>query len=333
MNKVLKDFINGLRWILWPLSVVHGSLAFLRRHFYSSCRKTIVKAKVLSVGNLSVGGSGKTPTILWLAQELSERGLQVGVVVRAYRARQQEPAIVNSQRTDLGPAQYGDEAWWLAQKLPDMPIVCGQNKAQMAVFFSREFPQIQWLLVDDGFQHLALHRDVDLLLLPRESSRERWPLPTGRAREFFGTRYRADFWLKQGQVGSSSDREFFATFVSGRSLSLGSAVSGTPALAFCGLARPDAFFAELQSRYPQIQWQFKTFRDHHPYSAKDVHQLRASGAKLFATTEKDFVKLRTLWQTKDDLQVISYEIDVQDGKKLIDAILCKAESAKELKGQ
>ncbi len=333
-EKCLQVIIAGLRWLLWPISLIFGGVNLAKRWFYPYGRQVVLPARVVSVGNLSVGGTGKTPTLLWLARQLQGRGLRVGLVVRSYKARQQQPALVDLSREDLGPAQYGDEAWWLKGQLPMVPVACGRTKAEIANFLFSENPDLQWILVDDGFQHLALHRDVDLLLISEnDSARDRWPVPTGRGREFFRAKSAADLllWvekesedLKKLQAPTSEQTvfdEFHARLNSGPLPQLENVSPGTSVFAFCGLARPEPFFAGLRLRYPHLNWEFRAFADHHPYSVADLQNLQRSKARAFVTTEKDFVKIRELWQTQQELLVIPYEIEIDRPEILVDEIL------------
>jgi tetraacyldisaccharide 4'-kinase len=152
-----------------------------------------VPARVISVGNLTVGGTGKTPTTLWLAERLHARGARVGIVARGYRKERPGVVVVGEAGRPLVAAREGgDEAVLLARRFAG-PVVTGERRADAAALACARFG-LDTIVLDDGFQHRALARDADLVLLAGDEATQ-WPLPAGPLREWASGLARADAFL------------------------------------------------------------------------------------------------------------------------------------------
>jgi len=267
---------------------------------------------VLSVGNLAFGGTGKTPFAMWLATLLSNQGYVVCILSRGYRGlRDEDPLMVsNHWRMLAGPVQAGDEPFLLARKLPGVPVVVGRDRAaagRMALDKLKD--RVHLFLLDDGFQHRRLERDADFALI---DARDPWsglregPAALARAHAVIATRAHRvsdeDIKRLRAEVASVAPD---ATFLTARTRSTGfrrlsSASDHLPALeeskvyAFCGLARPKAFFEDLKGTGLTVVGE-RSFADHRPYSRADLRRLLADaeecGASAIVTTEKDGVRL------------------------------------------
>ena len=270
---------------------------------------------VLSIGNLSMGGTGKTPVAHMIMQLALDKGLRPVVVARNYMARSRGVNRVDIQRTD-GAAFYGDEAFLLAQKFPQIPVWTGPKKyitAQMAV--QQDKPNL--VIVDDGFQHRSLKRNFDMVLIDCSTSAdEDFLLPRGRLREGFASLQRADLvaltkvnWASPERVQNLLQRmpnpnsvceiEFHHEL--GQPLSPDAKV-----MAVSGVAKPDIFEAGLQSHLgPAPILAHMKYADHFDYQAMDADQIlkkmQEVGATQILTTEKDLVKLQAFPQLKDIL--------------------------------
>src|SRR5207248_2883847 len=167
-----------------------------------------VPAHVVSVGNLAVGGTGKTPTALWLAERLAARGLRTGIVARGYRKRRRGVVIVSEDgRPLVDPEEGGDEAVLLARRFAG-PVVTGERRAEAAAVACARFA-LDALVLDDGFQHRALVRDADLVLVSGETVGA-WPLPAGPLREPLEGLARARALLAlDGPAGAPRSRPLF----------------------------------------------------------------------------------------------------------------------------
>ena len=305
-----------------PLGPLYGGLMRLRALGYRRgwLRSERLDVVVVSVGNLTMGGTGKTPMVIQVARQLLGMGHRPAVVSRGYggRARGAVNVVSDGQQVFLDAVQAGDEPRLLAESLPGVAVLTGIRRA-VAARYAVEQLGAQVIILDDGFQHLALHRDLDLVLFkgPEFLGNGR-VFPGGDLREPFSALGRASaFVLTDVAPPFSSGTEDFqrrlATTFPGRpifpvSLRVGAlfpandlAVSRgecgrTPALAFCGLAKPEGFRKSLADLV-ELKG-LKSFADHHPYTAADLAELvreaEQLGAQVLVTTAKDLVKIRAL---------------------------------------
>jgi tetraacyldisaccharide 4'-kinase len=270
---------------------------------------------VLSVGNVAAGGTGKTPFVRWLAGELLLRGSRPSILTRGYGRRSRGTVVVSDGAGALAsPAESGDEPSVLARALPSVPIVAEANRARGARRAEEIQPAIALHLLDDGFSHVALARDLDVVLLDAVAPDAGGALlPAGRLREPLESLARADLIVvtKTEQADPSRAREIAARYAPGvpvyqaatRVLGIRDAAGlavepedlpGGTCVAVAGLARPDAFLATLAS-LKIVPAAFRTFRDHDRYGPAALGRIERaaeeSGATAVLTTEKDAVKL------------------------------------------
>lgn len=266
---------------------------------------------MISVGNLCVGGSGKTPVVAHIAHLLLERGERPAVLSRGYkRARPVRGVTVVSDRShvmaDIGSA--GDEPLMLARALPGVAVLVGPDRYRSGRLAEDQLGVTVHVL-DDGFQHVMLQRDVDLLLLDASDLTDR-VLPAGRLREPLRNAAAADAVLMTGGDLASADAvarrlgiadAFLVTRTIHQPRPLAShtvVVDRTAGVLACaGIAQPQRFFDDLSSSGWRLVETLR-FVDHHPYRQSDVARIvaraRASGASLVLTTEKDAVRLEGL---------------------------------------
>lgn len=305
------------------LSTIFGSGVAIRNLLYDSRVLKVRKLSrpVVSVGNISVGGSGKTPFVIALGELLKERGIAFDLLSRGYGRRSAATSVVDPQ----GAAElFGDEPLLIAHKL-GMPVVVGADRFQAGLMAETQF-ESKLHLLDDGFQHRSLHRDFDIVMLPSADLQDAL-LPLGRLREPLSSLRRADAVVltssnpedaqTAGRYMSSPEHLYTARRVLEVEPPSGKVV------AFCGIARPAQFFSQLQSRKIELAAQI-SFRDHHHYTQSDVERLlkaRAdSDAKAFITTEKDRINLAALARRLEPLHVGSLRI-VLDDPSLLDKML------------
>jgi len=151
---------------------------------------TQVPLDVISVGNLTVGGTGKTPLVLWLAETLQQRGYRVGILTRGYKGTATGPTLVGTDGTPLvPPVEVGDEAVMLARRFAGV-VIAGRDRVAAAMFAHRQFA-LDVVILDDGFQHRRLHREVDVLLIAAQEPENTWLLPAGPFREPLSSMHRA----------------------------------------------------------------------------------------------------------------------------------------------
>jgi len=305
------------RWILAPLAPLYGAVVRLRNRAFDRHPERVarVPVPVLSVGNLTTGGTGKTPVALHLAEALGAAGMRAVLVSRGYGGRRAlDPMGVEP---DSDPAQTGDEPLMMARRLGPGRVVVGRRRHPAALRALALEPHPDLLIMDDGFQHRALHRDVDLLLL---DGVRRWGngrmLPLGDLREPMASAARAAclvvtrggraergpilaWWQRWGSGGPVFWLDFsigaLRRLDTGERLELPAPAPG-PLYAFCALGHPEAFYADLL--VAGLPWTGTwSFRDHQALTPRHLQRLQsaalAAGATGLVCTEKDAVKLRT----------------------------------------
>ena len=282
---------------LWPLVPVYWAVTELKRAMvrWGWLRQRWLASPVVSVGSCSAGGAGKTPVALLLAEALSRRGYGVRILTRGY-GRQ----VRSVERVDVAgdAGRYGDEPMLLSRRTHGEVFV-GADRYEAGLLAEREAVGESLVhVLDDGFQHRRLGRDVDVVLLTRKDMEDAL-LPAGDLRESLGALREADvIVLREEELAWT--RGFVERldcradiWVVRRALQFDEAVPVRP-LVFCGIARPDDFTAMLEGVGCRAAGAI-AFADHHAYGEEDLTRLaedaRAAGADGFVTTEKDAVKL------------------------------------------
>jgi tetraacyldisaccharide 4'-kinase len=320
---------------LAPLSSLYGRVLEARARFYRSGAFEAERAgcSVISVGNLTFGGTGKTPFVEFLARRLKFEGRTPAIVSRGYGRRSKGVVVVSTGAGPLvGPDEGGDEPVAIARRLPGVPVIVGERRADAARAALDRGADV--VILDDGFQHLALRRDVDLLLLDAADPFGGGELPPrGRLREPLSALARADAFIFTRVDLADPPREarselsrwnpdapvFTARL---RSAGLfdehGSAVAGTGLtsrrfLAVCGVANPGTFRASLAELDLSAE-ELLAFPDHHHYGRRDLERIRRAadrtGSAWIATTEKDAVKL----EGRVSLPVVALRLEVEVGE-------------------
>jgi tetraacyldisaccharide 4'-kinase len=285
-----------VKWLA-PLGALYGALGAVRVGAYRSglLRRRRLAGPVVSVGNLSVGGSGKTPVVARIAELLIEAGLPVAILSRGYGGSfKGEALIVSDGRTLLADAQAaGDEPVMLARALPAAVVAVGPHRDVVGRTVEMLLgPRVH--VLDDGFQHLRLARDLDILCLEAADLHD-WPLPAGRLREFASAQRRADLRLVVG--GTMKNGHSFGL----RRRHLGFfGLDARPQPAprrpwlVSGIARPQRFHADVAAEVGEIAG-LDSFTDHHRFAAAEwrlvEEKARAAGADALVTTAKDAVRL------------------------------------------
>jgi tetraacyldisaccharide 4'-kinase len=276
------------------------------------------------VGNLSAGGSGKTPFVILLGELLKTRGVKFDVLSRGYGRESRGVLLV-----DPGgfAQQFGDEPLLIARKL-EVPVIVGEDRYAAGQFAESRFgPQLH--LLDDGFQHRALARDFDIVLVTPQDATDRL-LPAGRLREPLRSLSRADaVVLSSGAAAESFPLERKLVWRVRRGITPQN-VPPRP-IVFCGIARPQSFV--LQLRAANIDPVAEAFyRDHHAYTEKDVRELLElkgrSEAGGFVTTEKDAVNLGPYLSALEPLSVVPVRMQLDDAANGLDTILRMIEERK-----
>jgi tetraacyldisaccharide 4'-kinase len=272
---------------------------------------------VVSVGNLSVGGSGKTPFVLLLGELLQARGVKFDILSRGYGRTTKGVMLVDPAGTSH---DFGDEPLLMARRL-GVPVIVGEDRYAAGRFAEKNFGN-QLHLLDDGFQHRSLARDFDIVLVTPEDTRDGL-LPGGRLREPPRSLARADaIVLTSGASGDSFPLDGKLVWRARRGI-LPKDVPERP-IVFCGIARPKNFLAQL--RTAGIEPVAEAFyRDHHAYTGRDIQELlklrQQSEAGGFVTTEKDAINLDGHLAALEPLAVVPVKMELLDAANAVDTIL------------
>ena len=288
--------ITPVSVLLYPLSLLFRAAVAARRAAYHMGLLETVKlpAPVVIVGNVAIGGTGKTPLVLWLVTFLRERGRRPGIVSRGYGGSATGPAPVPP---DGDPTRYGDEPVLLAQRA-GCPVWIGADRAAAGQALLAAHPDCDVIVSDDGLQHYRLARDVEIVVSPAEA-RNTWMLPAGPLREPRSRSADADaIVMHEHQAATPSASPggppvFVMTLGGSTFRNLLNAASSAGAdhfrrrnvHALAGIGDPQRFFRHLQGM--GLDFTAHPFPDHHPFVASD---LQFAGADAVLMTEKDAVK-------------------------------------------
>jgi tetraacyldisaccharide 4'-kinase len=309
-----------------PLSTIYGAVVGTRNALYDRghLRARRLQGPVVSVGNLSAGGSGKTPFVILLGELLKGRDTKFDILSRGYGRHTRGVLLVDPGGL---PQQFGDEPLLIARKL-QVPVIVGEDRYQAGQFVESRFgPQLH--LLDDGFQHRQLARDFDIVLVTPQDISDSL-LPAGRLREPLRSLTRADaVVLASGASPESFPLADKLVWRVKRGI-IPQTVAARPVV-FCAIARPQNFL--LQLRAANIEPAAQAFyRDHHAYTEKDIRELlelkMRSEAGGFVTTEKDAVNLGSYLSALEPLSVVPVRMELADAANAVDTILRKIEERK-----
>ncbi len=327
--------------LLAAISFVYGVACKIRVWSFRAgiLRSRRLDCKVLSVGNLTTGGTGKTPIVIALAEYLSRKGISCAVLSRGYMGRRAEDIkwVSDGRAILTGPREAGDEPYLMAMRLTGVPIVVGADRFRAGTQLLRRH-RVDIALLDDAYQHLYLHRDINLLLidgtlpfgpgpfqgrlLPRGTLRE--PLShIGRASAILVTRMeQTSSWndIERMLRGLSPAVPIFRVYFNPTVLiHLESGEEAAPSLlkdqivvTASGIGRPESFRFFLERLGAKVRGNLE-WRDHHEYSRADVADMisvaRERGAGYVVTTEKDGVKLKKFLKPSDPVWTLRVEVD------------------------
>jgi tetraacyldisaccharide 4'-kinase len=343
-------------WLLEPLALAYrlgvGVRALAYRRRWILPRQ--LSSPVVSIGNLTAGGTGKTPLVAAVAEILTKRGLRPGILTRGYRRQSTRRLLViePGPGTRPDPREVGDEPALLARLLPEVPlVVCASRFAGGRV--AEELFRVDVHLLDDGFQHLQLARDLDIVALDTTQKLSDWALiPAGRQREPRSALKRAHLVvLTRVDLADPAPLErrvrrlnpvagiFHSRLRLTDVVPLGDKAASGPSLetlksqpvgAFCALGNPAAYFASLR------RWGFslvmkQAFPDHHVFSAAELARLsdmgRRAGACALLASEKDFMNLPAEWPAGLPIFACATRLEVIESEAFEAALLSRLESA------
>lgn len=339
-NKWMEGEERGLLFyllvpFLYITSILYGIGVRLRLFlYYIGIFKTKrLNCKVISIGNITVGGSGKTPMAIFLAEKLREKGKKVVILSRGYKGKIKDIGVVSDGKNILlDPNDAGDEPYLMALKLKGVPVIVGRDKYKAGMCAIKKFKP-DAIILDDGFQHIRLYRDVDIVLIDlRKGFGNGCLFPLGMLREPLNGLKRASMILvkESGVRSRKSEKKINAALIEQAkdcptisfSYKAGAIVNpangsrmpadvlkGKKVAALSGIADPKSFQNTLEGLGAKVAKEI-AYPDHHHYTPDDLDDIveRIKGADMVITTEKDAVKLKRL--SIESLPIYALEIDL-----------------------
>ena len=338
--------INFLRIFLIPFSLIYLLIIYIRNHFYNIgiLKSHKISKPIISIGNISTGGTGKSPFTVFLANYFIVNNLKPAIVSRGYKRESNnietvfDGSVINSTLD-----KCGDEPLMMANSLSllnkEFFIVTGSDRVKTSDFVINKFnPDV--IILDDAYQHRRIKRDVDIVLIDAEDMNKNKflnsiVLPAGNLRENFGNLAGADIIIQNNKFGNFKildklkkfEKDVFILNYRVKGFfdlyNKEFDISGKDVCAFAGIAKPDSFFSKFRNYDCNIV-DLISFRDHHNYSLDDISRLTQNTSKetFFITTEKDFVKIKNFSTFVKNFNVLFMKIELilEESDKFFDII-------------
>ncbi len=328
---LLKNRIWGIATL--PLSGLYGAAAFLKNFLYDSniIKPTQVPGKIISIGNISVGGTGKTPLVNTLVSMLIKNGYRTAVVSRGYGGTGKGTICVSDGKNIFSNSEEsGDESLLLAKNLAGTPVVVGVDRISAAQYARKKF-KTEVIILDDGFQHRKIYRDIDIITINASNPwGNKMLLPSGPLRESLKSLHRGDVFIIthsdkskyiveiKSCISKFSQNPIFLTCHSPvsfytfdhKKISLPN-LKNQPVLAFSGIGNPDSFRNTLKDIGCNIK-EFIPFPDHYYYTNSDKKDIMERAlykkVKVIITTEKDMVRINSWKKNSIPLYYLKIEL-------------------------
>ena len=316
---MLKTLFNSklIIILLLPLSILFRIIITIRNYLYDTniLKVRVLPCKVISIGNITTGGSGKTPTVEFLSLYLKSLGKNVGIISRGYgRTSKKTKIVTDGINKPTSWVSFGDEAFLLANKLDNIPIIVGKSKYDSGLKMVTEF-NTDVIIIDDGYQHRSLHRDLDIVLVnSKDTSKDHRPFPLGALRENLSNLKRADLiiytksnihnisdylintlnHIKISKIKSSINIGEKLIDSNNKEASI-DIIRSKNVYLLSGVGDNEGFKKTVEKAGCNILGH-KQFIDHYNYKAKDIKIVHREAikvdAKYLITTEKDIIKMK-----------------------------------------
>ena len=343
--------LSSLKFFLLPLSITYEAIVYIRNLLYNLniLKKKKLKCPVISIGNITVGGTGKTPTVILIANELIKRNLKVGILTRGYGRKLKKTIIIcndgRKKEPTLNANETGDEPLLLYQKLPNTPIAISRNRYESGKILLKTY-SLDLIILDDGFQHRSIHRNLDIVLINSLDKKNKYKiLPTGFLREPLKNLQRADFILftKSNLIEKKESPLIKVVKNFNLPYSLSTAhnrltnyiqdqqkilhfLDRNKGYLVSGIGDASSFKLTASVIAKNIIG-YSNLRDHYNYKQSDLNKIIKKSGKISAdyilTTEKDWVKLKHL---ESSIPIFPVELIfklVRDKSKLFNLIYNK----------
>ena len=288
--------------ILFPFKFIFYLGVRIRNWCYNIglCKTHSFDIPIISIGNITFGGTGKTPVVIHLCSKLKENGYKPAVISRGYKRKSTGLVIVNNgEQTMTNVSDAGDEPYLMSKKLKDVPVLVCKKREEAVEYIVKNLHAINVILLDDGFQYRSLHRNVDVVLLSGKECSDILREPKSS--------------LKRANIILSLDKQYVI-----REFKDDMFTPSTPdesVYAFCGIAKPKSFLSFLKSKNLNVKGR-SVFEDHQEYSSECMSELEnsinESGANSIITTEKDLVKLSEDFLKQYKVYIVTVSIVFED---------------------
>ncbi|HET6461725.1 MAG TPA: tetraacyldisaccharide 4'-kinase [Syntrophales bacterium] len=337
--------LNPLTLILSLLSLLYRPVVNLRNKMYDNgiLKQNKLSCRVVSIGNITVGGTGKTPTVIMLAKLLKERGYRPAVLSRGYGGRGKSAVNIVSDGSEIlmGHMEAGDEPILIAKAAEGIPVLTGPKRILTGRFAIENF-NADILILDDAFQHRDIFRDVDIVILNRERPfGNGFLLPRGPLRESLESLKRAHFLIWKDSTGEGRYPKYqeqciglylpvLSVYLRPKDIIRGEAgeiypldlIKGKKVCAFAGIASPEAFNRSLESLGVIVK-SFSEFPDHYRFVEADISAIRKryidSASEIIMTTEKDGVRLADFPDFLKDVFILRMEMEMYPSREEFEA--------------
>ncbi|HIE15502.1 MAG TPA: tetraacyldisaccharide 4'-kinase [Bacteroidales bacterium] len=330
--------MNILKIILSPLVLLYQVIVTTRNKLFDRgiFSQIKVEAKVISIGNITVGGAGKTPTVIMVTKLLKEAGIKAGILSRGYSRNSKGYQLISDGSTLFLPVNKSGDEIYLAAEECGVPAAVSERRVEGAQKFIGD-TNVEAIVLDDAYQHRWLDRDLNILVfdqrfLTKKGIIDRNLLPLGRMREPFSSVDRADIVIINRKFTEKVDvPKSIVKLFEGKKLFYGYYVAsgvydvknhqqfrlnefeGEKSLVVCGIARPYSFLKVLEQNDIDISNKL-LFKDHKEYTLKEVNLIRKkfyeTNSNSVVTTQKDFVKLKDFSKELDDIDIYYLKIDM-----------------------
>ncbi len=338
---ILRPWLSLFSWIYLFLGLIRNllySLGIFKTHNF---KRDFPQTKVISIGNITAGGTGKTPWTIFLADKISKSGKKVTVLTRGYGRKSSEQVVLDEEsKKNKNWQEVGDEPFLMASKLNGIPIIVNSNRVK-AGFWALQNNQAQVIILDDGFQNKSIKKNLEIVLIDATNPFGNFKLlPAGILREPLENLKRADLLVlnKVDQVSSTEQLlEQLKTVSTAPIVESGYEISnaenvytvqtipraelqGKTCLAFCGIASPFSFTASLKELQLRVV-ATKFFPDHYVYREKDLLDLVQEGLNrridFLVTTEKDKVRLLSI-NSKLPIYALVIKVKISKGEEILE---------------
>jgi tetraacyldisaccharide 4'-kinase len=305
---------GAIAWLLWPASLVFGIVILIRRILYGIriFKSAHPGIPVIIVGNLTVGGSGKTPLVIWIAEFLKSKGWSPGIVSRGYGAKLEEPRAAT---VAADAAEVGDEPILLSRR-SGCPVWVGADRPQVAARLRAAHEEVNVLVLDDGLQHYAMRRDVEIAVVDARGFGNGFLLPAGPLREPKSRLRGVDAVVSHAApvkgFGMTLQGDLVHRMTDARERQPLKAFAGQRVHAVAGIGDPNRFFLHLGKAGLKVVPH--PFPDHHPFTPRDLEFGDDAPVLL---TEKDAVKLRSVARPGWWVLPVSAQLDPAFGTWLL----------------